>query len=76
MIELIKIDPEGQRQYSVNAAGATLELDNLINKLLPDGKPSIQYYNLVLAQRKWLLQNGTTVARAIDIVKTMIQRKK
>lgn len=52
------------------------ELDNLIDKLLPDGKPSIQYYNLVLAQRKWLLQNGTTVVRAIEIVKTMIQRKK
>ena len=52
------------------------ELDSIIDKLLPDGKPSIQYYNLVLAQRKWLLQNGTTVARAIDIVKTMIQRKK
>ena len=41
--ELIKIDPEGQRQYSVNAAGATLELDNLINNVEKELSKDISY---------------------------------
>ena len=41
--ELIKIDPEGQRQYSVNAAGATLELDNLINSVEKELSKDISY---------------------------------
>ena len=41
--ELIKIDPEGQRQYSVNAAGATLELDNLINNVETELSKDISY---------------------------------
>ena len=41
--ELIKIDPDGQRQYSVNAAGATLELDNLINNVEKELSKDISY---------------------------------
>ncbi len=41
--ELIKIDPEGQRQYSVNTAGATLELDNLINSIEKELSKDISY---------------------------------
>ena len=41
--ELIKIDPEGQRQYSVNTAGATLELDNLINNVEKELSKDISY---------------------------------
>ena len=41
--ELIKIDPEGQRQYSVNTAGATLELDNLINSVEKELSKEISY---------------------------------
>ena len=41
--ELIKIDPDGQRQYSVNAAGATLELDNLINSVEKELSKDISY---------------------------------
>ena len=41
--ELIKIDPEGQRQYSVNTAGATLELDNLINSVEKELSKDISY---------------------------------
>ena len=41
--ELIKIDPDGQRQYSVNAAGATLELDNLINSVDKELSKDISY---------------------------------
>ena len=41
--ELIKIDPEGQRQYSVNAAGATLELDNLVNNVEKELSKDISY---------------------------------
>ena len=41
--ELIKIDPEGQRQYSVNTAGATLELDNLINNVENELSKDISY---------------------------------
>ena len=41
--ELIKIDPDGQRQYSVNAAGATLELDNLINIVEKELSKDISY---------------------------------
>ena len=41
--ELIKIDPEGQRQYSVNAAGATLELDNLINNVEKELSKDVSY---------------------------------
>ena len=41
--ELIKIDPDGQRQYSVNTAGATLELDNLINSVEKELSKDISY---------------------------------
>ncbi len=41
--ELIKIDPDGQRQYSVNTAGATLELDNLINNVEKELSKDISY---------------------------------
>ena len=41
--QLIKIDPDGQRQYSVNAAGATLELDNLINSVEKELSKDISY---------------------------------
>ena len=41
--ELIKLDPDGQRQYSVNTAGATLELDNLINSVEKELSKDISY---------------------------------
>ena len=52
------------------------QLDDIIKKLLPDGKPSPLYIRLVLSQRKWLLEHGTTTMRAINMVKTIIQRMK
>jgi hypothetical protein len=40
------------------------ELFEIINKLLPNGVPSLEYFKLLKKQREWLLSHGTTKARA------------
>jgi len=52
------------------------ELNNLMNRLVINNKPTQEYYEMVLKQREWLLKYGTTEARAIQIVETMIKNKK
>ena len=43
------------------------ELLSLINKLVIDNKPTIEYKNMLEKQRNWLLEFGTTTARAKEI---------
>jgi hypothetical protein len=44
------------------------ELDELINRLLINGKPTNEYKEMLFEQRKWLYNTGTTEARAINIL--------
>jgi hypothetical protein len=52
------------------------ELDSLTTRLLVDGKPTNEYMEMLFKQREWLLRHGTTEARALDIIQTMIKNKK
>ena len=47
------------------------ELLSLINKLVIDNKPTIEYKNMLEKQRNWLLEFGTTTARAKEILKVL-----
>ena len=49
------------------------ELDNIINTLIINGKPTQQYLNLLFKQREWLFSTGTTEARALKILQTINQ---
>ena len=65
--ELIKIDPEGQRQYSVNTAGATLELDNLINNVEKELSKDISYVVFHDAYQYFETRFGVTSAGALTL---------
>jgi hypothetical protein len=52
------------------------ELTSTINRLVKDGNPTQEYVDLLFAQREWLLKYGTTEARALSILQTMIKNKK
>lgn len=47
------------------------ELHALVERLLPGGKPSQEYRDMVLRQRQWLLAHGTTEARALHLLRTL-----
>jgi hypothetical protein len=47
------------------------ELDYLLNNLIEDNTPSKEYINMLNEQRKWLIENGTTVARAKNILQVI-----
>ena len=49
------------------------ELDNIINTLIINGKPTQQYLNLLFKQREWLFSTGTTEARALKILQIINQ---
>ena len=40
----------------------------IVDELLPDGKPNDEYRRILAAQRKWLLENGTAEAHAKNLV--------
>jgi hypothetical protein len=45
------------------------ELYNLMSKLVVDNKPTQEYLDMIEIQRQWLYSNGTTIARAKNIIK-------
>ena len=45
------------------------ELYNLMSKLVVDNKPTQEYLDMIENQRQWLYDNGTTIARAKNIIK-------
>ena len=47
------------------------ELLNLMNKLVINNKPTDQYIEMLKRQRDWLINNGTTVARAKKILEVL-----
>lgn len=51
------------------------DLKRIVEELLPGGKPGDAYLNLLEEQRKWLLENGTTRARANYIIKVIRDEK-
>jgi hypothetical protein len=51
------------------------ELNSWVERLLPQGTPSNEYLEILTAQRNWLLEHGTTRARARAIIKTIQDEK-
>ena len=47
------------------------ELENLFNSLIIQGKPTKEYIEMLLLQRRWLWHHGTTEARALNILRTI-----
>lgn len=43
------------------------ELNDLINRLIVNNKPTEEYLHLLKQQRKWLINHGTTISRALHI---------
>jgi hypothetical protein len=56
--------------YSTNE-----ELYYLMNKLIINNEPTQEYYDMILKQRNWLLKYGTTEARALNIIQTIVKNK-
>jgi hypothetical protein len=44
------------------------ELSEIISRLLPGGKPTNEYFAILSAQRNWLLEYGTCIARANQLI--------
>ena len=51
------------------------ELLSLIDTLVINNKPSIKYEEMLEKQRNWLVENGTTIARAKKIIKVLSDYK-
>ncbi len=47
------------------------ELENIINRLIINNKPTEEYIELIRKQRNWLINNGTTIARALSVYNTL-----
>jgi hypothetical protein len=47
------------------------ELENITNSLIINEKPTKSYMDLLLKQRQWLYDHGTTTARALEILRTI-----
>jgi hypothetical protein len=43
------------------------ELENIMNRLVINNKPTEEYISLIRKQRNWLINNGTTIARALNL---------
>lgn len=52
------------------------ELDDLMNRLVVNGKPTQEYKEMLIKQRRWLLYHGSCIGRAEKIVKTIVENKK
>jgi hypothetical protein len=52
------------------------ELDDLMNRLVVNGKPTLEYLDMLVSQREWLYHNGTCFQRAWEILKTISLNKK
>lgn len=50
------------------------ELDDIMNRLVINNKPTKLYIEMLYAQREWLLKYGTTEARALEMVKTILRK--
>lgn len=50
------------------------ELDELTNKLVVNNKPTKDYIEMLYAQREWLLKYGTTEARALEVIKVLLEK--
>lgn len=48
------------------------ELDQLMQKLIINNKPTLEYVSMLNLQRQWLLDHGTTKARAIKIIERLV----
>lgn len=47
------------------------ELQSIMNRLVVNNKPTEEYINILETQRKWLIENATTKARASYIIKVL-----
>jgi hypothetical protein len=51
--------------------GSVEELEDLMNRLVVNNKPTKEYVEMLFAQRDWLLKHGTTKTRALDILRVL-----
>ena len=51
------------------------ELESIINRLLINDKPTDEYYDMILRQREWLIKYGTTEARAMQALLTILSNR-
>lgn len=49
------------------------ELQAITRRLLPEGRPTGEYFDLVMRQRQWLLQHGTAEARALGVLRHLAE---
>lgn len=49
------------------------ELQDLMNRLVQNNKPTKEYLEMLFAQREWLLKYGTTEARALEVLKVLLR---
>lgn len=57
--------PDGLPCFSYSSR---TELESIMNTLIVDNKPTDKYLNMFKQQREWLLENGTTRARAYKVL--------
>tara|TARA_S200002703_G_scaffold42949_1_gene37377 strand:+ start:3329 stop:4276 length:948 start_codon:yes stop_codon:yes gene_type:complete len=50
------------------------QLKKIVSDYIVDGKPTKKYVDALLKQREWLIQHGTTEARALKILKTINEK--
>lgn len=52
------------------------ELEELTNRLVTDNKPTSEYLDMLFRQRQWLYSVGTTEARALFILRVLLNTEK
>ena len=50
------------------------ELESIVNRLVVNNKPTKEYLEMLFAQREWLLKFGTTDSRALEVIKTLLEK--
>ena len=56
--------------------GSTDELEDIMSKLVINNKPTKEYIEMLYSQREWLLKYGTTEARALEVMKILLEKIK
>lgn len=50
------------------------ELNDLMQRLVQNNKPTKEYLDMLFAQRGWLLKYGTTESRALEVLKVLLEK--
>lgn len=52
------------------------ELNHIVNRLIVDGNPTNEYFEMLFSQRDWLIKNATSEARAHSILEIIKKNNK